>query len=155
MTGSTIAINKKLIISSPAFAHEDYIPMAYSCEGSGKNPPVVINGLPEHTKSLVLIVEDPDAPGKIFDHWIVWNIPPAEIIPEDSIPGIVGKNSRGENRYTGPCPPSGTHRYYFKVYALDTLLFIDEKADKNTIIDAMQAHILDYGELIGLYKKLK
>lgn len=150
-----MAVKKSLNISSPEFSQGGNIPVDYTCEGSGKNPPVNIKDIPKETKSLVLIVEDPDAPGKTFDHWVVWNIPPQETIKEDSIPGEVGKNSKGENRYTGPCPPSGTHRYFFKVYALDTLLEIKNSAGKKIVEQALQNHILAYGELVGNYKKQK
>ena len=153
MKTTTIAARATLKISSPVFEHEGYIPMKYSCEGQNTNPPLIITEFPKETVSLVLIVEDPDAPQKIFDHWIVWNIKPQKAILENTIPGKMGKNSLGENRYTGPCPPSGTHRYYFKVYALDTLLDFDADTDKKLIEQAMQNHILAYGELMGLYKK--
>jgi len=149
----TTAVKTTLYISSPAFENEGMIPKLYTCDGKGKNPPIRIGALPENTHSLVLIVEDPDAPGRIFDHWVVWNIPPIEMIEEDSTPGKIGKNSKGENRYTGPCPPDGIHRYFFKLYALDVLLYMDDNADKNDVIEAMQNHILGYGELIGVYKR--
>jgi len=144
-----------LYISSPAFENEGLIPKTYTCDGEAKNPPIRIGGFPENTVSLVLLVEDPDAPGKIFDHWVVWNIPPVEMIEENSIPGRVGKNSKGEKRYAGPCPPSGIHRYFFKVYALDSLLYIHEGEDTNKtdVVEAMQNHILGYGEMIGVYKR--
>jgi Raf kinase inhibitor-like YbhB/YbcL family protein len=151
---TTIAAKATLTISSPEFNHEGNIPEKYTCEGENINPPLTIKGLPEETVSLALIMEDPDAPGGIFDHWAVWNIRPAEMIEEDSMPGMTAKNSKGDNRYTGPCPPSGTHRYFFKIYALDTLLDLDEnEADKKIIEHALQNHILAYGELMGLYKK--
>ncbi len=149
----TEGVKSVLRVSSSKFDHEGLMPKDYTCEGSGINPPLNIKDLPAETKSLVLIVEDPDAPEKIFDHWIVWNIPPVEAIEQNSIPGKVGKNSKGQNRYTGPCPPSGTHRYFFKVYALNTLLHMEGFVDKVMVVETMQNHILAYGELIGLYKK--
>jgi Raf kinase inhibitor-like YbhB/YbcL family protein len=149
---TTIAAKATLKISSPEFEHEDSIPMKYTCEGKNINPPVTIKGIPKETISLVLIMEDPDAPNGIFDHWTVWNIHPTEYVKEDSRPGTTAKNSRGEYKYTGPCPPSGTHRYFFKVYALDTLLDLDD-ADRKMVEQGLQNHILAYGELIGLYKK--
>lgn len=153
MKTTTIAAKATLKISSPAFEHESYIPARYSCDGSNTNPPIVVNGIPNGTVSLALIVEDPDAPGKIFDHWIVWNIKPEKLIAEGSVPGKVGKNSLGEYKYTGPCPPSGTHRYYFKVYALDTTLDLEHEVDKKLVEQALKDHVLAYGELMGLYKK--
>lgn len=153
MNTQTIAAKATLKVSSPAFQHEGYIPSKYTCQGNNINPPVVINGLPKETISLALIIEDPDAPGGIFDHWVVWNIRPTELIAEDSVPGVAAKNSRGECRYTGPCPPSGTHRYFFKVYALDTLLEVDDDADKKIVEQALHDHVIAYGELMGLYQK--
>jgi Raf kinase inhibitor-like YbhB/YbcL family protein len=152
---ATTAVKTSLTISSPAFAHEGYIPSDYTCEGSGKNPPLEIKGIPQEAKSLALIMEDPDAPGKIFDHWVVWNIPPDENIAEDTTPGTLGRNSAGTNNYTPPCPPSGTHRYFFKIYALDAILQVQKGADKITVEKALQSHVIAYGELIGLYKKQK
>jgi Raf kinase inhibitor-like YbhB/YbcL family protein len=150
---TTIAAKATLTISSPAFEHEGYIPMKYTCEGKNINPPVVIKGIPKEAISLVLVIEDPDAPSGIFDHWTVWNISPTDIIKEDSVPGITAKNSKGEYHYTGPCPPSGTHRYFFKVYALDTHLDLGSDVDKKMVEQALHEHILAYGELMGLYKK--
>jgi len=153
MNTQTIAAKATLKISSPEFEHEGHIPAKYTCEGRNINPPIAIKGLPKQAISLVVILEDPDAPGGIFDHWVLWNIPPTELIGEDSVPGIAAKNSTGEYRYTGPCPPSGTHRYYFKVYALDTLLELDDDADKKVVEEALHDNVLAYGELMGLYSK--
>lgn len=144
-----------LHISSPAFNHKGYIPMRYTCEGENINPALEITDIPDGTKTMVLLMDDPDAPGGTFDHWIVWNIPPQDFIKEDSVPGTVGKNGRGEYRYTGPCPPTGTHRYFFKVYALDTLLDVRSGAVKSVVERAMDGHVLGYGELIGLYRKTR
>jgi Raf kinase inhibitor-like YbhB/YbcL family protein len=149
----TAAVKTILSISSPAFEHERYIPKEYTCEGAGKNPPLNIMGIPEDAKTLALIVEDPDAPGGIFDHWVVWNIPLTESIQAGTVPGIEGVNSKGKIGYTGPCPPSGTHRYFFKVYAVNTLLEVEKGADKRKLQYVLQNHVLAYGELTGLYKK--
>jgi Raf kinase inhibitor-like YbhB/YbcL family protein len=146
-------LNKPLIVESPAFANNEMIPDKYTCAGSNFNPALVITSTPDGTKSLALIVDDPDAPNGTFDHWVMWNIPVAAVIDENSAPGIQGKNGKGENRYTGPCPPSGTHHYNFKVYALDTKLTLAAGADKNALLKAMETHILASGGLIGLYKK--
>ena len=142
-----------LSVASPAFEDNSPIPPKYTCQGENINPPISIEHIPADTKSLVLIVDDPDAPGGNFDHWIVWNILPTETILENTIPGTEGKNDYGINHYKGPCPPSGTHRYFFKVYALDTMLDLKSGNDKKTVEKAMQQHILASGELIGLYKK--
>jgi Raf kinase inhibitor-like YbhB/YbcL family protein len=150
---ATISAKATLTISSPEFKHEAFIPTKYTCEGRNINPPVNIKGIPKEAVSLALIMDDPDAPGGTFDHWIVWNIYPTEAINENSLPGITAKNSRGEYNYMGPCPPSGTHRYFFKVYALDTLLDLEKEASKKMLEQAMQNHIVGAGELMGRYKK--
>lgn len=152
-TMETVAKRTTLMISSPAFEHEGLIPAQYTCEGAGINPPLSIGGIPDDAKTLALIMEDPDAPGRVFDHWLVWNIPPTEAIPENSVPGLEGTNSRGLIGYTGPCPPSGTHRYFFKVFAVDTLLELAKGADKTKLNYVLQRHVIGYGELIGLYRK--
>ena len=152
MSTAAIAAKVTLKISSPVFEHEGHIPEKYTCDGENVSPPLLINGIPDEAVSLVLIIEDPDAPGNIFDHWVVWNIPPVETIEEGGLPGMVGKNSEGKNAYMGPCPPSGTHRYFFKVYALDTVLDIDDDSDKKIIEQALLNHVLAYGELMGMYK---
>lgn len=144
---------KSLNISSPAFEHGGNIPSKYTCEGEDINPELTIDGYPTNTISLVLIVDDPDAPGRTFDHWIVWNIEPQGKIKENSTPGETGVNSLGENAYTGPCPPSGVHRYFFKVYALDTMLDLKSSSDKKALENALEGHALAYGELVGKYIK--
>lgn len=152
---ATVEAKATLMVSSRDFRHEDHIPSKYTCEGKNINPSLDIKGIPKETISLALIMDDPDAPGGTFDHWLVWNIHPAEAITENSLPGIAGKNSKGENKYIGPCPPSGTHRYFFKVFALDTTLNLTGQANKQMVEQAMRDHIVAYGELIGLYKKHK
>ena len=150
---TTDKIKTTLTISSPSFKHEGLIPRTYTCEGSNINPSLVIERIPKEALSLALIVDDPDAPGGTFDHWLVWNIPPVRVIPENSQPGLEGMNSRGDLGYTGPCPPSGTHRYFFKVYAVDVLLETMKGATKEKLEFALQNHTIAYGELIGLYKR--
>ena len=152
---TTDKIKTKLTISSPSFKHEGPIPRTYTCQGSDINPSLVIEDIPKEALSLAIIVDDPDAPGGTFDHWLVWNIPPVKVIPENSHPGLEGMNSRGDLGYMGPCPPSGTHRYFFKVYAVDTLLETKKGATKEKLEFALQNHTVAYGELIGLYKKSK
>lgn len=142
-----------LNVSSIAFKSNEFIPVKYTCEGINVNPPLNIDEIPEGAKSLALIVDDPDAPAGVWVHWIVWNIPVVKEIKEDSIPGIEGINSFHAHEYRGPCPPSRTHRYYFKVYALDTLLNISVKSDKKELIEAMENHILAEGEVIGLFTR--
>jgi len=142
---------KELTIKSPVFENKKSIPSKYTCDGDDVNPPLIIEGIPEGTKSLVLIVDDPDAPMGTWDHWIVWNIPLTNKIEENSVPGTEGLNDFRRHSYGGPCPPSGTHRYFFKVYALDTKLNLDSNSRKKDIEKAMKGHLLAQGELIGLY----
>jgi len=145
---------KELTIKSPAFQHNSPIPKKYSCDGEGTNPPITIEGIPKETKSLALVADDPDAPGGTFDHWVVWNIPPSTTkIVEHAVPGAEGLNSARQKGFMGPCPPSGTHRYFFKVYALDVELGLGAKSTKRDLEKAMQDHILAKGQLIGLYHR--
>ena len=144
---------RRLTISSPAFENNGIIPPKYTCSGEDVNPQLNIEGIPKETKSLVLIVDDPDAPMGDWVHWIVWNIPPKKRIKEKSIPGVEGMNDFGKHSYGGPCPPSGTHRYFFKVYALDTELSINVHTRKKELEKNIAGHILAKGELVGLFKK--
>ena len=146
---------KQLEVRSTAFTQGGTIPPKYTCEGENVNPPLEIGGYPPGTKSLAVIVEDPDAPHGVYDHWIVWNIPPRGRINENSRPGVTGKNSFGNTNYGGPCPPSGSHRYYFKVYALDSELDIQAGSDKKALQNAMKKHVLSSGELMAHYQKRK
>ena len=143
-----------LTITSPAFRNGEMIPSKYTCEGEEINPPIEIKGLPEGTQSLALIVEDPDAPKGTYDHWVVWNIDPSRTrIKENSIPGINGHNSSGKTGYHGPCPPSGAHRYFFHVYALNANLDLAPGSDKKQLQEAMLPHILAQGSLMGKYQR--
>jgi len=143
----------KLIVTSPAFVNMGEIPQKHTCKGADVNPELNISGTPDGTKFLVLIVEDPDAPAGVWNHWIVWNIFPRDKIRENTIPGVQGLNSAGIRTWHGPCPPSGTHRYYFKVYALDTGLTIPPSATKREVLSSMEGHILAQGELVGIVSK--
>jgi Raf kinase inhibitor-like YbhB/YbcL family protein len=145
---------KKLSVKSPVFENSKFIPVKYTCDGADVNPPLTIEGVPEGTKTLVLIVDDPDAPMGTFDHWIVWNIPPTtRKIEENTVPGTEGMSSYRKHAYGGPCPPYGTHRYFFKVYALDTQLDLKSNSTKKDVEKAMEGHILAEGELVGLYRR--
>jgi Raf kinase inhibitor-like YbhB/YbcL family protein len=144
---------KELSVSSPAFENKKLIPAKYTCDGDDVNPPLTIEGVPEEAKSLVLIVDDPDAPMGTWDHWIVWNIPPTSKIEENTVPGTEGMNTYRKHSYGGPCPPGGTHRYFFKVYALDVRLDLSPNSNKKDAEKAMQGHMLAKGELIGLYRR--
>lgn len=142
-----------LEVRSVAFSHNGHIPPLYTCEGEDINPPLEVSNIPEQTKTLALIMEDPDAPNGTFDHWLVWDIAPNEAIAERSNLGISGTNSFGKTGYGGPCPPSGTHRYFFRFYALDTKLNLPAGSDKRTLQQAMEGHVLAEGALMGNYKK--
>lgn len=144
---------KELKITSPAFKPNNPIPTKYTCDGENVNPPLNIEDIPSQTKTLTLIVDDPDAPMGTWTHWLVWNIPPKEKIAENSIPGIEGLNTARKHSYEGPCPPSGTHHYHFKIYALDTELELNPNSKKEDVEKAMQNHILAKGETIGLYQR--
>lgn len=142
-------------ITSPAFKHNEYIPAEYTCEGKDINPEFVISEIPKGTKSLALIMDDPDAPMGVWVHWVVFDIPVIAHIEENSIPGKLGITNSGKRDYHGPCPPSGTHRYFFKIYALDAQLNLKEGISKGQLEKAMQGHILDKAELVGLYERRK
>ena len=147
--------NNQLKLISTVFSHNGHIPPQYSCEGKNINPPLIVENIPDGTKTLALIVEDPDAPRGVFTHWIMWNISPNEAIAEGSNPGISGTNSFGKRGYGGPCPPSGEHRYFFKVFALDDKLNLLAGATKEELLDAMKRHIIASAELMGVYQKQK
>ncbi|MFO8053009.1 MAG: YbhB/YbcL family Raf kinase inhibitor-like protein [Candidatus Omnitrophota bacterium] len=141
-------------ISSSAFGHNEMIPRKYSCQGQDISPELIIEDIPEGTKSLALIVDDPDAPMGTWVHWVVYNIPvDKNKIEEGAVPGKEAINNFGKKSYGGPCPPSGTHRYFFKIYALDGELDLQPEAEKKDLEKAMEGRILDKTELIGLYKK--
>jgi Raf kinase inhibitor-like YbhB/YbcL family protein len=146
---------KELVVKSPAFENNKLIPAKYTCDGEDVNPPLTIEGVPEKTKSLALIVEDPDAPAGLWVHWVVWNIPPTGAVQENAVPGTEGLNTNKKHSYHGPCPPGGTHRYFFKVYALDTKLNLGAFAEKEDLENAMQSHVLAEGELMGLYRRAR
>jgi Raf kinase inhibitor-like YbhB/YbcL family protein len=145
-------------ITSPVFQEGGTIPLKYTCEGQNVSPPLKFIEIPVEAKSLVLIVEDPDAQAKPWVHWLVFNIPPnASGFDEDSImkgstQGICNGNTFG---YEGPCPPSGEHIYLFKLYALDTTLAISDSSDRKTVLREMRGHILAEAVLTGKYQKQK
>jgi len=138
-------------LTSPDFKNKEKIPIRFTGDGEDINPNLIIENIPENAKSLVLIVDDPDCPGG-WNHWVVWNIKIINNIKENSIPGIQGKTGWGTNRYKGPKPPSGTHRYFFRILALDAVLNLREGSIREELEEAMKGHILDKTELIGLYR---
>lgn len=145
-----------MIIKSKAFENNEKIPAKYTCDGENINPPLEIEGMPQEAQSLVLISDDPDAPAGTWVHWLVWNIDPTtKKIEENSVPSGAseGITSFGRPGYGGPCPPSGTHHYYFKVYALDSKLDLSPAGNIDDLERAMDGHILDKAEIVGLYSR--
>lgn len=141
-------------ISTHAFSERRPIPERFTADGKNVNPPLAISGVPKDAKSLVLIVDDPDAPMGVWNHWLVWNIQPdAAFINEDSVPrgAVVGRNDAGTAKYVGPSPPSGTHRYFFRLYALDTKLNLPAGSTRADLDQAMQSHVIARAELLGRY----
>lgn len=143
-------------ISSSAFQNNSAIPAKYTCDGMDINPPLKFEGVQSGAKSLALIVDDPDAPRGTWVHWVVWNIDPKTTeIKENSVPpgAEQGVTDFKRNDYGGPCPPSGTHRYFFKLYALDSLLALPVRSDKAALEKTMQRHVVDKAEIVGLYRR--
>jgi Raf kinase inhibitor-like YbhB/YbcL family protein len=147
-------------LTSKAFQQGGKIPSKYTCDGENVNPPLAISDLPSGSKSLALIMEDPDVPKNLradgmWDHWIVFNIPPtvSEIKENQEPKGVHGQGTGGNTEYYGPCPPDREHRYFISLYALDTLLDLPEKASKHQVLQAMEGHILAQTELMGRYER--
>jgi Raf kinase inhibitor-like YbhB/YbcL family protein len=147
----------RMKITSSAFQEGGNIPPRFTCDGGDSSPPLGIAEIPSGAKTLALVVDDPDAPSGLFTHWIVWNISPqTNAITEGSAPqGVQGTNDFGRSGYGGPCPPSGTHRYYFKIFALDRELSLASGTKRNQLDAAMKGHVVAQGELMGRYAKQK
>jgi Raf kinase inhibitor-like YbhB/YbcL family protein len=154
---SIAAGGAKMKITSSAFQEGGNIPSKFTCDGGDSSPPLQISEIPSSAKSLALVVDDPDAPSGLFTHWIVWNISPqTNGIAEGSTPnGVQGTNDFGKAGYGGPCPPSGTHRYYVKIFALDRELDLPRSTKRNQLDAAMKGHVVAQGELMGRYAKQK
>jgi Raf kinase inhibitor-like YbhB/YbcL family protein len=154
---ATTAVDYKYLkVSSEAFGYGEMIPEKYTCDGENISPPIYIENIPPEAKCLVLIMDDPDAPHSAWVHWLVWNIPVTHQIQENKVHGMQGFNDFKQPYYGGPCPPSGTHHYYFKIYALKELLCISPDSGKIQLEKAMSQQILAFGELVGLYtRKMK
>ena len=152
---SFAAEGARMKITSSAFQEGGNIPSKFTCDGSDTSPPLQITGVPSEAKSLVLIADDPDAPSGLFTHWLVWNIPPqTNSIAEGSAPkGVQGTNDFGKSGYKGPCPPPGTHRYSFKIFALDRELDLRSGAKRSQVDAAMKGHVIAQGELVGRYAR--
>lgn len=148
-------------LSSPAFNQGQPIPRKYSCDGQDVSPPLVWGEPPPHTRSFALIADDPDAPGGTFVHWVLYSIPAASRALPEGVPkvgkladeSVQGSNSWQRLGYGGPCPPGGTHRYVFKLYALDTTLSLLSGASKQRLLEAMEGHILGQAELMAVYRR--
>lgn len=149
-----IVIDSSMKISSEVFTY-GAIPLEYTCDGSDVSPSLSFSGVPEGTKSLALIMDDPDAPMGTFVHWLVWNISPTKsgIVKAEKLSEPQGTTDFGTKGYGGPCPPSGTHRYFFKLYALDTMLDLKDGSKKLDLENAMNEHIIDKAELIAKYSR--
>jgi hypothetical protein len=148
---------KTLKITSSAFEANGIIPSKYTCDGENASPPLEVQGIPKEAMTLVLIVDDSDAPAGVWDHWVKWDIPitgETMLFEERKEPaGVSGKNSGGSLSYQGPCPPDREHRYFFKIYALDSKLNLPKGSNKKEVEKTMEKHILASGELIGRYNR--
>lgn len=151
-----------VMLIESTFKSQQPIPDRYTCEGENLSPPLKFSQVPSKAISLVLIVDDPDAPRGTFDHWILWNLPPhigelaegGKELTRLSPGPLQGVNGFGKVYYQGPCPPAGKlHHYYFKLYALDTQLSLPEGSSKQEVENAMQGHILAQSELVGTYQR--
>lgn len=147
-------------IESSAFKEGALIPQKFTCDGQDLSPALRFTDVPGNAKSLALVVDDPDVPPAVradrnWDHWVVWNIPPAtpDVGEAGDPKGTQGRNSWGKNAYGGPCPPDREHRYFFKLYALDTMLELPVTAGKPELLAAMKGHILEQAQLMGRYDR--
>jgi Raf kinase inhibitor-like YbhB/YbcL family protein len=157
----TTEVSVGLMVTSQAFKSGEPIPSKYACDGEDVSPPISWSGASEQTRSYAVIVDDLDAPMGTFTHWVIFNIPAGQSSLEEGVPNlgtlsngaIQGRNGFGKIGYGGPCPPSGTHRYVFHLYALDTLLSLQAGASQSDVLEAVKGHILAEGELTGLYSR--
>ena len=148
-------------IKSSSFQEGDMIPAKYTCDGQNISPPLAWNGAPADTKSFAVICDDPDAPAGTWVHWVIFDIPasinglPESVPRRDEVPGLgkSGKNTSQHYGYDGPCPPGGTHRYYFKLYALDALLNLNAGLSKEALLKTMKGHVLAEAQVMGRYKR--
>ena len=148
-------------LESPAYNNNKVLPSRFACGSEGVSPPLTLEDLPKNAKTVAFILEDPDAPRGTYTHWIMWNWPVSETEIPDALPAqpkvdggaIQGTGSSGKVGYNPPCPPSGTHRYYLKAYALDSTLNLPSSSNKQALLAAMQGHIIGQGMLMGTYHK--
>jgi Raf kinase inhibitor-like YbhB/YbcL family protein len=149
---ATFTYGKQLKVTSTAFQQQGIIPFKYSCDGANVNPPLDIEDIPEDSKSLAIIFENRDAPSGSWAHWVVWNIPVMHHIKEYGMHGTEGMNDFHQQRYIGPVPSFDTFHYAFRIYALNSLIYLTPQETKEALEIAMSEHIIAYGEMIGLYK---
>jgi Raf kinase inhibitor-like YbhB/YbcL family protein len=147
---------ESVTLKSSAFENKGLIPLKYTCDGENISPPLIFNAVPYGTRSLVLIMEDIDSSPKNFTHWLMFNIDAystgiEENFVSDSV--AIGKNDLGNTNYSGPCPLTGTHRYIFKLFAINTILVLERGATKDQVLSQIQGHIIDEAEIQGIYKK--
>jgi len=151
--------NPEITVSSETFKNNGFIPSQYTCDGINISPQLSWTKGPEGTKTYALICDDPDAPMKVWVHWLIYNIPSTVLSIPENDPGIkdalYGTTDFRRTGYGGPCPPSGTHHYHFKIYALDIALPLNSGATKADMENAMKGHVLASGELVGLYIRNK
>jgi Raf kinase inhibitor-like YbhB/YbcL family protein len=157
---TSIIESKTMQLSSNDFKNNGLIPSEFTCDGPDVNPSLSISGVPEGAQSLVLIMDDPDVPKEIredgmWDHWVVFNIPPDTSAIERGVEpaGVHGQGTSGDKEYHGPCPPDREHRYFFKLYALDTVLALGEGASKQEVEREMEGHVIGQAELMGRYSR--
>lgn len=160
-TNSAQQDKPEIKLTSAAFKDGEPIPRAYTCDGVNISPPLEWSGVPKAAKTIAIVCDDPDAPGGTWVHWVLYNLPADNIGLVENLPatetlkagGFQGKNDFGKIGYGGPCPPSGTHRYFFKIYALDSELPLKAGATKAELMKAMEGHILLQGQLMGTYRR--
>jgi Raf kinase inhibitor-like YbhB/YbcL family protein len=141
-------------LTSSAFEPGADIPQRFTCDGPGISPPLALHDIPAGAESLVLVMDDPDAPGGTWDHWVAYDIPVGDVFEEGiGRLGVAGRNSWGRTGYGGPCPPRGTHRYIVAVYALDTMLHLPAGAEKAKVLGAIESHVLAEARLMGRYAR--
>ena len=156
MKASSPEASRPIKVTSSAFTEGQTIPKKYTCDGEDINPPLAFQDIPSEAKSLVLIFDDPDAPRGTWNHWLLWNIKPTtQEIKENSVPegSIAGINDSGKLKYGGPCPPNGTHRYFFRIYALDTILNLPAGFKRAGLEKVMKDHVIAEGVLMGKYSR--
>ncbi len=155
-----LAQGQAINVSSPAFTNGGAIPPKYTCDGEGKSPPLSWSNLPAGTRSVAVVVDDPDAPGHTFVHWVLFDVAPTTSSLGEGASGLLpagteqGRNGKGQAGWTPPCPPSGTHHYHFKVYALDGTLSLSQPTEDD-LANAMRGHVVGRGELVGTYQRGK